>query len=999
MDRPDAPRSGELPLEDRLQHFQNLMAHRVSKILLVASSYDSFLLEEDGRLDEVMLSEFMELNLRSIPGMEQVSSGTEALAAVRESDYDLVLSTMHLGDITVEALARGLRKHAERVPLVLLAFDDEELKELERIRTAGLAEGVFVWHGDSRVLLAIVKSLEDRWNAERDVELAGVSVILLIEDSVRFYSAFLPMFYTELMEQSLRVIAEGVNLTHKLMRMRARPKILLCTSFEEAEATYRKYQDSLLGIISDVDFPRGGRSHPRAGIDFARMVRARHQDLPIMLQTRDTASVEGARELGADVLLKDDPHLLRNLRRFMLHNFGFGDFVFRLEDGTEVGRAPDLKRMEAVLREVPDESVRHHASRNHFSAWLRARTEFALAHEVGTRPIGDFKDTDEIREYLAAAIREFRRERQSGAVATFRRDTFDPQVGFAQIGSGSLGGKARGLAYVRDMLYNFKLRNRFEGVRIHVPAAVVLASDVFDEYLETNDLRELAMTGEDREIEKAFLQARFSRTVLSQIYQFLDLADFPLAVRSSSLLEDSQHQPFAGIYATLFVPNNHPQSRVRRRELVRAIKRVYASTFSRRAKDYFRSTTIRLEEEKMAVIVQRLGGEAHGPRFYPHVAGVARSHNVYPTDPLRAEDGVAAVALGLGKTVVDGERAVTFCPRHPERPLDATGARDVIGKAQTTFYALQLDPQEPGVTKTGEMHVARYDLETAREDGTLEWVASVYSPDNDAVYDGISRHGIPFVSMAPVLKQKRFPLGEVLSLLLETGERGMNSPVEIEFAVNLRRPEEGLSEFVFLQMRPFVLGREAEVLQVERFDRSDVLCRSSLVLGHGRLEGIRDLVVVDREGFDPARSRQVAQEVGSVNARLVAEGTPYALIGTGRWGSSEPWLGIPVRWDQIAGTRVIVEADLAGRAVTPSQGSHFFHNLTAGGVGYITVGGEGDGDAFVDWDWLRDQPEEDATDYVRHLRFAEPLTVIMDSRRRQGIILKPGAVPVPGGTG
>ena len=975
-------------LEDRLQHFQNLMPYRVRSILLVASAYDSFLLEEDGQLDEVILNEFMELNLRHVPGMTRVSTGSEALAEVRHKKYDLIISSLHIGDMPWGRLAREIKREDPDLPVVMLAFDDRELSAVLTKYDPKIIEQVFVWHGDFRILLAIVKYVEDRWNVDDDVKLAGVSVIILIEDSVRYYSSFLPHLYTELVKQSQKVIAEGVNLTHKLMRMRARPKILLCTSYEEADSYYRKYSEVLLGIISDVDFPKDGAPNPHAGLDFARMVRKEHPTLPIMLQTRDPDYAEKAAAVGASVVLKDSPFLLRELRLFMLSNFGFGDFVFWDAEGVEVSRADNLRVLEKVLHTVPEELIYEHASHNHFSTWLRARTEFNLALELERRKVDDFDSISELRQFLTESIREFRRERQSGVVAAFHKESFDPQVGFAKIGGGSLGGKARGLAFVRELLYNYKIRNHFKNTRVFVPAAVVLATDVFDQFMEENDLRDFAIREEDDQaLEKTFLQARFPRRVLGELYRFLDIARYPISVRSSSLLEDSQYQPFAGIYKTIMVPNNHPHPRVRRRELVRAIKRVYASTFSAKAKAYLGSSTFRLEEEKMAVMLQRVGGAAHGTRFYPEVAGVARSHNFYPSPPMEAKDGVASVALGLGKTVVEGGRALRFSPRYPDRIMDFNTPKDIMENAQSSFVALQLDPEETGVTKSNDVHLAHYDLEAARMDGTLAAVASVYSPDNDAAYDGLSRSGIPFVSMAPLLKHGIFPLAEILRLLLEIGERGMNTPVEIEFAVNLSTPPGFPKEFLFLQMRPMVVSRESEELHIGDVTQEDLVCSSNRILGSGRIDEIHDLVVVDRDNFDPAHSAEIAREVAELNSRLALK-RPYALIGTGRWGSSEPWLGIPVTWDEIAGARVIVEADFEGKKIAPSQGSHFFHNLTAALVAYFTVDSETEG--FVDWAWLRDQPAKNESEFVRHIRLKKPISVIMDSRSGRGVILKPG---------
>ncbi|HET9232789.1 MAG TPA: PEP/pyruvate-binding domain-containing protein, partial [Candidatus Eisenbacteria bacterium] len=641
-----------------------------------------------------------------------------------------------------------------------------------------------------------------------------------------------------------------------------------------------------------------------------------------------------------------------------------------------------LHAMERVLHDIPEDVIRHHASRNHFSIWLRARTEFRLAEELRRKRVTDFASAAELRTYLIESIREFRRERQSGVISAFQKDAFDPQVGFAKIGGGSLGGKARGLAFARELLYNYRVRNRFTGVRIMVPSAVTLGTDVFDQFLDENNLRDFAMREtNDAAILGAFMEAKFPKRPLSELIDFLKLCTYPLAVRSSSLLEDSPYQPFAGIYVTEMVPNNHPHLKVRRRELVGAIKRVYASTFSSRAKTYLRATTVRLEEEKMAVIVQRLAGAMHGNRFYPEISGVARSYNFYPMAPLRSEDGVVSLALGLGKTVVEGGKAFRFSPRHPQLPVDFASPGDLLEAAQTTFYALDMTRHAED-----EDTVVQLGLEASAEDGTLAKVASVYSPENDAVYDGLSRPGIPFVTMAPVLKHELFPLPEALRLLLEIGERGMNTPVEVEFAVNLSPPPGEAAELHFLQMRPMVVSREAVDVHLEEVPDAAVLCRSARVLGNGRQDGIRNVIVVDREHFDAARSLEVAREVARIASGLTGK-DPYLLIGVGRWGSSEPWLGIPVTWEEIAGARAIVEANLPGKHIAPSQGSHFFHNLTASLTAYFTV--ERDEDGFVDWDWLGEQPAVEEGTFVRHLRLSGQMTVIADGRTGRGVILKP----------
>jgi CheY-like chemotaxis protein len=974
--------------ESRRLGFQSLMPRRIRKILLAASPYDSFILEQDGQISDLILTELLDPNLRNIPTMVSVSSGEEALEAVRRSRFDLVITTTHLGDMPHGELARRMRKAGSRTPIVLLAIEHREPPEALARQASPDIERVFVWQGDRRILLGILGHLEDRWNVRHDSGGAGVSSIILIEDNPRYYSSFLPMLYAELMKQSRSVISEGTNLTSKLMRMRARPKILLCTTFEEAEQTYARYRRTILGILSDVDFPREGRMDPRAGVELARRVRAADPELPIMLHTLDPHVLAGADAGLADVVLKDSPTLLHEVSRFMTDRFGFGDFVFRSPDGVELGRAPSLHALEALLHTVPDESLLWHAARNHFSTWLRARAEFGLAEELRPRRVSDFRSVVEIRSYLTGTIREFRRERQSGLLSDFDAARFETATSFARIGGGSLGGKARGLAFIRQLLYKHRLRRRFPGVEIFVPSAVVLATDVFDQFLEHNDLRDFALHEESNEaIEKRFIEARFPEAIFEDLMRYLDLVDHPLAVRSSSLLEDSPTLPFAGVYRTYMVPNSHPDRAVRVKELVHAIKRVYASTFFREAKAYMRTTPHRLEEEKMAVIVQRLLGVRHGARFYPDFAGSARSYNFYPSPPMRAEDGIACVALGLGRTVEEGGRAVRFCPRFPRHPVHASSPTEVAENAQTEFYALELEPPGSRPDPTAVLELRRHGLDAAREDGTLEALASTYSVENDAVYDGSSREGIPLVTFAPVLKQELFPLPGILELLLDIGRRGLNMPAEIEFAVNLSVSRGEPAEFAFLQMRPFLVPTGLEPIAVDEMPRERLVCFSRSVLGHGRIDGIRDVVVVDRDRFERPRSAEIAVQIARQNALLAAEGRPYILIGVGRWGASDPWLGIPVTWDQIAAARVIVECGFRDLPVVPSQGSHFFQNLASFQVGYFTV--EPGRGGFVDWEWLADRPAAEETPFVRRLRLERPLTVSMDGHRGGGVIVKP----------
>jgi CheY-like chemotaxis protein len=968
----------------RVRGFQDLMPERVQDILLVSSLYESFILSEDGQLNELILSEFLDLNLHHTPGLTRLSTGARAIELAREQPrFNLIITTIRPQDMNAAELARQVSTAGLDIPVVMLAFDNRELSEFLARHDTSDIDRIFLWQGDVRILLAIVKYVEDKKNVWHDARLGDVQVILVVEDSVRYYSSFLPMIYTEVVAHSQRLISEGVNLSHKILRMRARPKILLCTTYEEAWDYFTQHAPNVLGIVSDIEFPRADVHSPDAGLDLARIVKRDWPDVPILLQSSRPENAPRAQAVGADFLLKGSATLLYDLRRFMVDNFAFGDFIFRTPDGREVARAHDLKSLEEGLRKVPPECIAYHGERNHFSNWLKARTEFALAHRLRPRQVSDFSSVEHIRRDLIAAIGDYRRDRHRGVVADFDPSTFDASSSFSRIGGGSLGGKARGLAFVRRMLDVYWDPEDFPDIRVSVPPAVVLGTDVFDLFLEQNDLRGFAINcADDAEILRRFEAAAFPVETRRDLRAFLEVADFPLAVRSSSLLEDSQYQPFTGVYETFMLPNHDDDLDVRLAHLLRAVKRVYASTFSIHAKNYLRVTPYRLEEEKMAVIVQKIVGAAHDHRFYPDFSGVARSYNFYPTEPMSPEDGIVAAGFGLGRTVVEGGNCVRFCPSYPRHLMPFASLEDALDNSQRTFWALQLHDD-------AEMREARFDLDAAENDGTLASVASTYCPENQAMYDGVSRSGVRVVTFAPVLKQRVFPLAELTRQLLDIGQRGMANPVEIEFAVRMSSAPGEPKEFGFLQMRPLVLSRETEQLDLDVSDSSRLVCHSPHVLGSGRLE-VRDVVVVDPEHFDRSRSRETAAEVARFNSRLVEEEAPYLLIGVGRWGSTDPWLGIPVTWDEIAGARAIIEAGFKDFRVTPSQGTHFFQNLASFQVGYFTVNADRR-EGFVDWAWLARQPAVAEGTFARHLRFDRPILVKMNGTRKEGIVCKPGA--------
>jgi hypothetical protein len=739
--------------------FPDLMPRRIEQILLVSSEYDSFMLEEDGLLTELIYSEYSDLGLTHAPMVTRVSSGEEALAALRETGFDLVITMQRLGDMDITRFGGAVHKIRPNLPIILLIASDTELARQGPDDGLEAIDSVYVWHGDAKLFLAIIKVIEDNWNADHDTQAGGVGVIILIEDSRRFRSSLLPIMYAELVQQTRSVMADGINRMHRLMRMRARPKILVAETYEEGLALYEKFRDHLFGVIADVRFPRDNTPDPRAGIDFIRHVKADRADTPVLLQSSDPENRKQAESIGAAFLNKRSSTLLQDLRHFMLANFGFGDFIFRMPDGREVARAGDLRSMQRVLTEVPPESLRYHASRNHFSNWVRARTEFDLARRMRPRRVSEFGDMEELRQYLLDGVREAQRFNRRGVVEDFSRAHFDLGSRIARIGGGSLGGKARGLAFVDALLARHELDDAFDDVRIFVPQSVVIGTDIFDSFLETNRLRLQALqTDNDEWMTWAFQTAHLPERVVSDLRAYVEIVRQPLAVRSSSLLEDSQLYPFAGIYETYMLPNNHPDDRVRLSQLCDAIKLVYASTYSSAARRYLQVTPHRIEEDKMAVILQPVTGMMREQHYYPSFAGTAQSYNYYPFGHVRPEDGVATVALGLGLTVVEGDNALRFCPAHPQvLPQLAYGQR-FIGQSQRAFYALDLsNPGNTHFTNRQET-IVRLTLDDAERHGTLAPVGSVWSPENNAFFDGIYRDGVRVITFAHVLKSDLFPL-------------------------------------------------------------------------------------------------------------------------------------------------------------------------------------------------------------------------------------------------
>ena len=976
----------------RTANFENLMSWRVRNILLVSSQYDFFTFQEDGRLAESIFGEFLELNLSYATNIRHASTAAQALEMLRASPFDLVISMIKLGDTNIDEFCRSVRELNDEIPLALLASSSRDLAATKLSKHLEGTDRVFIWSGDVRLFLAIIKSVEDRVNAWHDTSTMGVPNLLIVEDNVKFYSSYLPILYTQLMEHCQALMSDGLNRMQKIFRMRARPKVLLATTFEEGISLYERYQEHMIGVMVDAAFPRGGVIDPKAGIKFAKIVRERTPDRPILMQSSDEENAEPIRKIGGHFINKRSPTLLHDVRSFLRNHLGFADFQFQMPDGTNVGSASDIRTLQEQIAVVPIESIVHHGGRNDFSTWLMNRTELDLSRELRPRCVTDFDDPEDMRIHLISVLESHRAIYRAGVVAEFSGTTFEGTSGFVRIGTGSLGGKGRGLAFFHTLLEKYEINERFSDINIFIPPTAVVATEIFDQFMSSNDLTDFAL-GEatDEEIYSRFLEADLPKEAIEALSTFLMRIDYPLAVRSSSLLEDGSHQPFAGVYQTYMIPNNHPDFQVRLKNLCDAVKLVYASTYYAAAESYVSATQNRLEEEKMAVVIQEVVGRRHGDHVYPMIAGVARSNNYYPMEGTKSEDGVASVVLGLGKMVVEGERCVRFCPKYPRKLYQFSSPGDTLRTAQSEFLALNMAGKAIDLPATAQEDpfITRLGLDQAEKDGTLGMVGSVYDAESLAIRDGISRSGPRLVSMAGILKNDSFELAGALDHLLKIGSATFSGPVEIEFAADYRETHKDPHQLGFLQIRPVVIDSSDAGMDLEHVKPKDAICICKDALGHGYVEGVRDIVYVPMGTFDRSKTVEIALEIAKFNGRLVAQERPFVLMGPGRWGSADRWLGIPVKWIQISGAACIIETDMQDIKVAPSQGTHFFQNMTSLGITYFTVD-SGNAGNHLDMDWLDAAQAISSNGLVRHVRFDEPLEIAVNSRQRMGVLMKPG---------
>ncbi|MBC8213878.1 MAG: hypothetical protein ISR90_02570 [Candidatus Marinimicrobia bacterium] len=969
--------------------FQDLMMHRIHEILLVASQYDAFILEEDGRLTEQILYEYVGMNLSYAPRVSQASTATRAMEMLENRKFDLVIVMLRISDMDPLTFGSRVKEQYSSMPIILLVFDDSELKQLPEIIPKSSIDTPFVWSGNASVLPAIIKLFEDRQNVRRDVRKGNVRTILLIEDSPRHYSVMLPLIYKEILFHTQNLTSKSLDNAQKLLYMRTRPKILLARSYEEAEKLYKRYRSNMLGIISDVEFVRENEKDSNAGVDFVRWVRRLDPSMPIMLQSTEKKHAIRAKEVRSHFLHKESTTLLQNLRAFIVNNFGFGDFVFRTPETQEiVAKASNLTALIRELKAVSEASLIYHASSNHFSNWLAAHGHFNLASVIGPMQVEDFENIRLMRDFLTKSLSQTLSKQQKGRIVEFYEDTYGLEVNFARISKGSLGGKARGLAFANKMIENSKISENFPEVNIRIPRVIVIGTEEFDKFMDTNDLWDKSMNiDDDQQIIELFLKSRLTRKLVQSLKKYLSEVHHPLAVRSSSLLEDSQYQPLAGMYSTFMLPNCTKDNKERLSQLCESVKRIYASTFSQDTKSMMKTSIQRLEEEKMGIIIQELVGQKHENRFYPTFSGVAQNYNYYPVSYMEREEGVAFIALGLGRTIVEGEKALRFSPKYPSLLPQFYSVKSTINNSQNSFYALELSC-DTNPLRNGEMeNLQKYSLATAEADKTLKYAASVVCAQDGIIRDSLSYQGTRVVTFAPILKWESFPLSDIINELLDISKVALGCPVEIEFAVNIFEDKNKKPEFCLVQIRPMVIESHLKDGKTTLTDKQNIVAKSCVTLGNGIIDNLKNIIFVKPEVFDESNTQKIADQISVFNQMLGLD-NQYILVGPGRWGTADPWLGIPVLWKQISSAKVIVEIGLEDFNIDPSFGSHFFQNVTSLRIGYFTINRKNPDD-FLDWDWLKEQPVEQETEFLKHIRLDYPLQVKIDGQTGNGVIIKP----------
>ncbi len=969
--------------------FLNIMTRHIYNVLIVANPYDAFMLEDDGRVEEKIYDEYMALGLRYPPTFIQVSTTEEAERVLATTAIDLVICMPGNADNDAFTVARAIKtKFPEIHCIVLTPFSHGITRRMEN-EDLSIFDYVFCWLGNTNLILSIIKLIEDKMNIAHDVKEAGVQMILLVEDSVRFYSSILPNLYNYILQQSRNFATEALNPHAATLRQRGRPKVVLARTYEEAMRIYNRYKDNCLGVISDVRFPKGGKRDAEAGFKFLKDIRKNDEYVPLIMESSETANKDRAEKEHFHYVDKNSKMLSLELRHLLEEHMGFGDFIFRdPKTHQEIARVSTLKQLQDNIFKIPSDSMLYHVSRNHISRWLCARAIFPVSKFLKQVTWHKLQDVDAHRQIIFDAIVQYRHMKNIGVVAVFDRGKFDRYAHFARIGDGSLGGKGRGLAFLDNVIKMYPEMNQFPGATVRIPKTVVLCTDIFDQFMEQNNLYPIALSNApDELILSRFLEAQLPDSYIKDFLTFFDATNTPIAIRSSSLLEDSHYQPFAGIYSTYMIPRLNDRQEMLRM-LAAAIKSVYASVFYRDSKAYMAATSNVIDQEKMAVILQEVVGKDYGGRYYPNISGVLRSINYYPIGEEKAEDGIASLALGLGKYIVDGGQTLRVSPYHPDQVLQMSDMEIALRDTQTRFYALDTGYAGLDFKVDDGFNILNLRVKEAYKDGALNYIASTYDPDDQIIREGLYDNGRRIISFDGVLRQGVFPLPQLMQMAMKYGSHAMRRPVEIEFACNLNADRTG--DFCLLQIRPIVDTKQELVEDVASIPAEECLLKSTNSLGHGISEEVSDVVYVRWDDhYSAANNPQIALDIDQINRRFLAEGRQYVLIGPGRWGSSDPWLGIPVKWPAISAARVIAEIALPGYRVDPSQGTHFFQNLTSFGVGYFTIDTNRDDGGIVQKQLLDTMPAVEETSLVRHIHFPRPLRIMMDGRKQVGVVIIP----------
>jgi len=972
------------------ESFHYLMRNRIKEILLVSSFYDAFTFEQDGRLSEQIFGEYRQLNLSTAPRITSVPTAEEALKLVERKTFDLVITMLHVGKTSSSELAKQIKNKQKDLPVVLLLSTFSDTNYFEPVTEADQAfDGIYLWNGDAKLFLAIIKSIEDKRNVGYDTKKGLVRVILLVEDSIKYYSIFLPLLYQEIVKQTQILIREELNDINKRLRMRARPKVILAHTYEEAQEIYAQYREYIIAVISDIRYPKNGQLDDKAGIKLIRQIKQDEFDIPTILLSADLENKKQAELLHSTFLHKYSKRLLNNLNQFIHDHLGFGEFIFKDAQGNPIDKAKSLEEFKSKLESASNESIIYHSKRNHFSAWLMARGEIQIARKIRPLKVKDFSSIQAIRSYLISTLDKILNRRRRGNIINFHplRGLESNQI--MRLAEGSLGGKGRGLAFLNALLVTMELETHFGDSHILLPGTAIIGTNEYDHFIERNNIAEIDVEGKtDQEINTLFLKGKLSQSLVKKLKALLQKVNFPLAVRSSGLLEDSYSEPFAGIYRTFMLPNNDPDLGKRLNQLVQAIKLVYASVYTENARLYIESLNHQLDEEKMAVLIQKIAGKNHNDQhFYPHFSGVAQSYNFYPISKLKNEDGIVSLAVGLGRTIMEGDKVFRFCPTYPKK--DFFQPETLLKDTQSQLYAIKLDNQNFDLTQGEKATLERIDIQKAEQHRVLKHLASTWDIHDKKLVAGVRGQGPRVINYANILRYQYFPLADIINKLLEIGEAALGMPVEMEFAVDL---EKNISHgkyptFYILQIRPLTIGTD-EVVVPQELDWERVLLATDKGMGNGIFDHLKDIIYIDPDKFDKSQTQQMKKDISQINQEMDRQNCDYILIGPGRWGSQDRFLGIPVRFVDIHRARVIVEVGLEEYNIDPSQGTHFFHNVVAMKLGYFAVPYHS-GSNYIDWDWIHTQEARERGHYFFHIRTNQALIVKMDGRSGRSVIFKP----------